>query len=69
MSDTIPPARIDADGIYHDGEARLLLGVTDSAMRRARQSGDLRYSRQGTRIIYRGLWLTDWLDRTAEGGD
>ncbi len=68
MTDHHQPARIDPDGIYHDGEARLLLGLTDATMRRARREGHLRFSRQGTRTIYRGQWLIDWLEGTSKGG-
>lgn len=68
MHDTTRPTRIDPAGIYHDGEARLLLGLTDATMARARREGRLRYTRQGHRIIYRGQWIIDWLERTAMGG-
>ena len=59
------PARIVPDAIYHDGDARLLLGLTSPTMARARREGHLRYTRQGHAILYRGQWLLDWLESTA----
>lgn len=61
------PVRIDPDGIYDDGQTRLLLGLTDATMRRARREGQLRFTRQGRVLLYRGSWLLDWLEREAEG--
>ncbi|MCA9026217.1 MAG: hypothetical protein KDA86_13495 [Planctomycetaceae bacterium] len=68
MTDFIQPTRIEPDGIYLDGDARLLLGITDAAMTRGRRSGNLRYSRHGTTILYRGEWLIEWLELTSVGG-
>jgi len=65
MSCTTPPAII-ADAVYHDGDARLALGLTDAAMRRARRDGRLRYTRQGQRVLYLGRWLLEWLEADAE---
>lgn len=59
------PAHIDADGIYSDGDVRLLLGLTAAALARARRAGSLRYSRQGNSLLYRGIWLTEWLECDA----
>lgn len=66
MTDGLVPARIDADGVYSDGDVRLLLGVTSATLERARRQGRLRYSRQGHSILYRGMWLLDWLERDAD---
>jgi hypothetical protein len=65
-SDLLAPARIDPDGIYHDGQARLLLGLTEATMSRARREGRLRFTRQGNRVIYRGSWLVAWLEADAD---
>lgn len=56
------PPRIDPEGIYHNGDVGLLLGLTSSTLARARRTKQLRYSRQGRAILYRGQWLIDWLD-------
>lgn len=66
MMDTVVPARIDADGIYSDGDVRLLLGLTSAALTRARGDGSLRYSRHGHAVLYRGQWLVDWLEQDAD---
>ena len=66
MNDTEVPARIDVDGVYTDGDVRLLLGVSSAALSRARRDRMLRFSRQGHSLLYRGTWLLDWLERDAE---
>jgi hypothetical protein len=65
-SDPLTPALIDPDGIYHDGQARLLLGLTGEAMARARRGGRLRFTKQGNRVLYRGSWLMAWLEADAD---
>ena len=59
------PFVIQPDAVYSDGEVRLALGVTSSAIVRARREGRLRFARQGNSILYRGQWLIDWLERDA----
>lgn len=61
---TAPPT-IEPTAVYHDGDARLILGLTDATIRRARREGRLRFTRQGRRVLYLGQWLLDWLE--AEG--
>ena len=53
--------RIDPEGVYDDDSLRLLLDVTSKTLSRARQSGDLAFSRQGRRFFYKGKWILDWL--------
>lgn len=65
MSDVQIPHRIIPDAIYHDGDARQLLGLTSPTMARARRERRLRYTRQGHAILYRGRWLLDWLEADA----
>ncbi len=66
MINAVLPARIDADGVYSDGDVRLLLGLTSATLTRARRNGALRYSRQGNSILYRGSWLLAWLECDAD---
>ncbi|QDU39193.1 Helix-turn-helix domain protein [Maioricimonas rarisocia] len=65
MCDALRPARIDPDGIYHEGRAALLLNLPTATLQRARRENRLRYTRQGRAILYRGQWLLDWLEYDA----
>jgi hypothetical protein len=66
LTDVLTPAHIHTDGIYHDGQARLLLGLTGATLARARREGRLRFTRQGNCVLYRGAWLLAWLEADAE---
>jgi hypothetical protein len=66
MRDVFTPARIDPDGIYHEGHACLLLDLPSATLIRARRDGRLRFTRQGRRVLYRGRWLLEWLDADAQ---
>ena len=59
------PFKIDPEAIYSDGEVRLGLDLTGSAIATARRKKLLRFTRQGKRYLYRGQWILDWLDLTA----
>lgn len=59
------PPRIDPGAVYSDGDLRLMLGVSSAALARARRSGQLRYSRPGRSVLYRGQWVIDWLEGDA----
>jgi hypothetical protein len=65
-TEALPPPQIHTDAIYHDGQARLLLGLTCAAMARARREGRLRFTRQGNCVLYRGSWLLAWLEADAD---
>jgi hypothetical protein len=56
------PITIDPDAWYSDGQARILLGLAGATLTRARRSGDLRHTKVGHRILYRGAWLVEWLN-------
>jgi hypothetical protein len=60
------PAKIDPDGIYTEGQARLLLGLTAATFARARRQRRVRFTRQGQRLLYRGTWLIEWLESSAD---
>jgi hypothetical protein len=66
LTDVLSPVPIRPDAIYHDGQARLLLGLPDATLTRARREGRLRYARQGGKVIYRGAWLLAWLEVEAD---
>jgi len=59
------PARIDPDGIYPEGDLRLLLHLSEQDLRRARKSGLLPFVRQGRGRLYLGKWIIDWLEASA----
>jgi hypothetical protein len=59
-SDYAPP-RIDPDALYEESGVRLLLGLTEHALRQGRTRQGLRSARRGRRRFYRGQWLIDWL--------
>jgi len=65
------PSRIEPDAIYRDGDVRLILDLPSATLARARREGRLKYSRQGGRLLYRGAWILDWIERDASknGGD
>jgi hypothetical protein len=54
------------DAVYDDGALYCALGLTAAALARARRSGQLRYTRQGNRILYLGQWVVSWLRASAE---
>jgi hypothetical protein len=58
--------RIESDGIYDDALLYGTLEVSAATLARARRSGQLRYSRQGRRILYIGEWVLDWLRAGGE---
>ena len=59
------PYTIDASCFYDDAMLRRNLGVRLAALVRARESGELRYTRRGGRILYFGQWVLDWLTSDA----
>jgi hypothetical protein len=56
---------IEPEGIYDDASLGVTLEVSASALRRARENGRLRHSRQGQRILYLGKWVLAWLEADA----
>jgi hypothetical protein len=60
---------IDPDTVYTEGAVSLALDVPLATLARARREGQLRYSRQGHRILILGKWLLDWLNATSRQED
>lgn len=56
------------NALYDAQTLRLTLGVSVAAINRARRDGTLRHCRQGTRILYLGRWVLDWLDAQSVCG-
>jgi len=59
------PLHLDPAAVYTDGDLRIGLGLTSSALARARRMGRLRHTRQGRSILYRGEWVIAWLERES----
>lgn len=51
---------------YYDADAIIAgLGLSETALNRARRSNELRSTRRGGRFLYRGQWLIDWIEAAA----
>ena len=61
----ISPLRIEPDAVYDDGVLNVTLGLSPTAVSRARREGRLRHVREGKRVLYLGEWVISWLK--AEG--
>lgn len=62
----IEPIVIESEALYDDSALRQALGLTSATLAAARRAGTLRYARQGKRTFYKGAWILDWLESTAE---
>ncbi len=58
----IEPVKIEPDALYDDGSLGLALGLTPTSLAAARRSGRLRFTRRGKRILYKGEWVSAWLE-------
>jgi hypothetical protein len=56
---------IDPTAVYDGSSLSASLGIGAKALSRARQAGDLRFTRKGRRILYLGQWILDWLEHDA----
>jgi hypothetical protein len=61
----IEPVLIEPEALYDDGALHQALGLTPSTLAAARRSGALRFSRQGKRILYKGVWVLSWLESAS----
>lgn len=52
---------IRAAGFYDEQAVSKRFGIRASEQRRARESGDLKFAKKGSQILYRGDWLLTWL--------
>ncbi len=58
---------VDATAIYDDGSLVASLGVSCTALSKARKAGRLRFTRQGQRTLYLGRWVLEWLETEVKG--
>lgn len=56
---------IDPRAVYDNAAIDMQLNVSAAALRRARQSGELKYAKLGQRTLYLGQWILDWLEYEA----
>jgi hypothetical protein len=61
----IVPVLIEPEALYDDGALRQVLGLTPATLAAARRAGRLRYSRQGKRTLYKGAWISAWLESAS----
>ena len=57
---------VDPHAVYDDALLIIGLGLSSTAVDRARRTGALRHMRAGHRILYRGQWIIDWLEAGAD---
>ena len=58
----IEPVSIEPEALYDDGALRQLLGLSPAALAAGRRDGSLRHTRKGKRTLYKGSWISDWLE-------
>ena len=61
-------ARFDPETLYEEGELRLVLGVTERALRQARVCRGLRSIKIGRARLYLGKSILAWLERAEREG-
>lgn len=44
------------------------LGIPQATLAKARRNGSLRSMRQGSRFVYLGQWVLDWLEAESTSG-
>lgn len=63
--ETQGPPGIDPRALYFDTDLRGI-GLSRAAAARAREAGELRSMRSGSRRTYLGAWLLDWIEAIAQ---
>ncbi len=61
------PLKIHPEAVY-DAASLCLAGFSLGTLAKARRAGRLRFAKHGSRIIYRGAWLIEWLEAEADAG-
>ena len=56
------PFALKTFGVYDDDVLMEGMGIPKITLAKARRSGQLRFTRKGHRILYRGQWVIDWLE-------
>lgn len=61
----LPLIVLKSAAVYDDDVICAALHVPERAIAAARRSGILRFARCGSRVLYLGAWILDWLDRSG----
>lgn len=64
----LEPIQIIPDALYTDEALRLVLGLAENTIARARRDGSLRHVRRGLRNFYLGCWIMEWMTRADATG-
>lgn len=56
---------LDPEAWYSEHNLNLSLGIPQAAMDQARQTGQLRSALIGGRVLFRGAWVSAWLENAA----
>lgn len=59
------PLRIIPRALYSE-TSLFTAGIPRATVKQARESGRLRFTRQGNRVLFLGRWVLDWLESEAE---
>lgn len=59
-------AEINPTGFYDDLAVVRLLGIAARDQKKGRDRGELKFTKKGPQILYRGQWLLDWLEPSGE---
>ncbi len=62
----IAGTNIEPAGFYDDLAVKRLLDISEQDQKKGRDFGDLKYTKKGRQILYRGQWLIDWLQPEAD---
>jgi hypothetical protein len=61
------PYKIDDDALYDDNALWNTLRLSEGTLSAARKSGALKFVRRGTRVLYTGAWVRQWLVKDPAG--
>jgi hypothetical protein len=61
-----PHTPILPNALYSEEALMEILGLGSEPLRRARRSGQLRYSRPSKSPLYLGQWVIDWLQAQSK---
>lgn len=60
------PSEVLPRAIYDGRTLSTTPGIPQATLANARRSGTLRYTRQGSRFVYLGQWVLDWIESESK---